>query len=89
MPTDTCLADERRRRSNLLDDVTIDHIAERAAEKAVAKIEEDLYKKVVEQLEERFYSEVGKTFVTKILKAVGVALVALTVYLTNNGYFKV
>ena len=56
---------------NISEDV-LEEIAERAAEKALIK------------MEQRFYVEIGRTFVEKLLKVIGIALVGLAIYLNKD-----
>ncbi len=61
-----------RRMTIQLSEEQLEEIAERAAEKAIIKMETKLY------------TEVGRTFVSKLLKMVGLGIVALALYLNKD-----
>jgi hypothetical protein len=67
---------ERLKDHLYLSEDILEDIAERAAEKAIIKMENKLY------------TEVGKTFLSKIAKIVGMALVALAFYITKGDLTK-
>lgn len=67
---------ERRKDQTYLSEDILEDIAERAAEKAIIKMENKLY------------TEVGKTFLSKMAKVVGMALIVLTFYLTKGDLTK-
>lgn len=54
----------------------MEEIAERAAEKAIAKVTQDLY------------TSIGKAVLTKVVWSVGVAWVALIIWLNAKGLIK-
>ena len=74
-----------RRQHPVLDEGLIELIAERAAEKAVAKMEDTIYEKV----EGKFYEKVGASVVGKLYHLVGAITIGIAVYLTSKGYIKV
>ncbi len=59
-----------------LSDEQLEEIAERAAEKAIAKVTQDLY------------TSIGKAVLTKVVWSVGVAWVALIIWLNAKGFIK-
>jgi uncharacterized protein (UPF0297 family) len=59
-----------------LSDDEIDHIAERAADKAVSKIMDQVYR------------EVGKSFVSKVLWVIGIVLVGAWAWMNQHGFLK-
>lgn len=59
-----------------LSDEQLEEIAERAAEKAIAKVTQDLY------------TSIGKAVLTKVIWSVGVAWVALIIWLNAKGFIK-
>lgn len=61
--------------SNLTED-EMEEIAERAAEKAIAKVTQDLY------------TSIGKAVLTKVVWSVGVAWVALIIWLNAKGFVR-
>lgn len=63
---------EERRHFGGLSEVEIDHIAEKAAERALAKV----------------YQEVGKSILSKLFWIVGVAFVAVALWLAGTGHIK-
>jgi len=65
---------ERRKQFTVIPEDLIEDIAERASEKAIIK------------MEERLYQTVGRTFVDKLLKFIGIVLIAAALYLHNKGY---
>lgn len=66
---------ERRQTLPLTDD-QIEEIAERAAEKAVAK------------MTAQFYQQVGKGVVSKLLTVIGVITVGAYMWLSSHGWVK-
>lgn len=60
----------------LLSEDQLEEIAERAAEKAIAKVTQDLY------------TSIGKAVLTKVVWSVGVAWVALIIWLNAKGFIK-
>lgn len=64
-----------RRRSLILSEEDIDKIAEKAADKAIEKIEAHIY------------SQVGKSFINKFFQFLGAALIAIAYYLHDKGLF--
>lgn len=63
---------ERRKNTLNISEDLLEEIAERAAEKAILK------------METKIYTEVGRTFVSKLLKMIGLAIVALAIYLNKD-----
>jgi len=68
--------DRRVRNFSQLSDEQLEEIAERAAEKAIAKVTQDLY------------TSIGKAVLTKVVWSVGVAWVALIIWLNAKGFIK-
>lgn len=68
--------DRRVRNFGQLSDEQLEEIAERAAEKAIAKVTQDLY------------TSIGKAVLTKVVWSVGVAWVALIIWLNAKGFIK-
>lgn len=58
----------------------LEAIAERAAQKAIVKVEQDLY----DRLQERIYTEAGKILLPKIIKAIGILLIGSLAYLNKD-----
>lgn len=67
---------ERRRVMNLTQE-QIEQIAEVASEMAVKKMQASLYQ------------EIGRTFVSKALQVIGIALVGFAVWLNSKGLLRV
>ena len=61
-----------RRRIVSISEETLEEIAERAAEKAIIK------------MEQRLYVEIGRTFIYKVSKIIGIALIALLIFLNKD-----
>ena len=76
--TQTTYTGPNRRAHNFgqLSDEQLEEIAERAAEKAIAKVTQDLY------------TSIGKAVLTKVIWSVGVAWVALIIWLNAKGFIK-
>ena len=68
---------ERRKEHLAISEELLESIAERAAEKAIIKMETKLY------------TEVGKSFISKFTKVVGIVIVGLFVYFTKGDLTKV
>jgi hypothetical protein len=68
--------DRRRVFHNTLSEEQLEEIAERAAEKAIAKVTQDLY------------TSIGKAVLTKVVWSVGVAWVALIIWLNAKGFIR-
>ena len=68
--------DRRARNFGQLSDEQLEEIAERAAEKAIAKVTQDLY------------TSIGKAVLTKVIWSVGVAWVALIIWMQARGFIK-
>lgn len=74
--TDDSYTGPERRKTPLLTEDQIEHIAERAAEKAV------------KQLTDTAYREIGRTVVQKLFYAVGVMAAAAYLYAQSKGWLK-
>ena len=76
--TQTTYVGPNRRAHNFgqLSDEQLEEIAERAAEKAIAKVTQDLY------------TSIGKAVLTKVVWSVGVAWVALIIWMQARGFIK-
>jgi hypothetical protein len=70
------MGNNKNEASVTLTDAQVDAIAEKAADKAVAKITAN------------FYQEVGKGVVTKIMWLIGVVAVGIYFYLQGKGLIK-
>ena len=68
--------DRRARNFGQLSDEQLEEIATRAAEKAIAKVTQDLY------------TSIGKAVLTKVIWSVGVAWVALIIWMQARGFIK-
>lgn len=68
---------ERRKHPPCITEAVIEQIAERAAEKAVLK------------METRAYQYVGKTFINRITQFIGALIVAFALYLHSKGFFNI
>lgn len=68
--------DRRARNFGQLSDEQLEEIAARAAEKAIAKVTQDLY------------TSIGKAVLTKVIWSVGVAWVALIIWMQARGFIK-
>lgn len=62
--------------NNYLSDDQLEEIAERAAQKAIAKVTQDLY------------TSIGRAVLTKVVWSIGVAWVALIIWLNAKGFIK-
>ena len=67
---------QERRRLPILSEEDIEEIAEKASDKALAK------------MEKKMYETVGKTFVSKLFQMIGVVTMGLALFLYNKGYMK-
>lgn len=65
-----------RRKTPVLTEEQIEEIAERAAERAVAKMTDHMYR------------EIGKTVFQKFVWILGVVAVGLSLYAANKGWIK-
>ena len=68
--------DRRAHNFGQLSDEQLEEIAARAAEKAIAKVTQDLY------------TSIGKAVLTKVIWSVGVAWVALIIWMQARGFIK-
>ena len=66
-----------RRRHLELNEEDIDAIAEKAAEKALIK------------METKIYQQVGKTFVNRLFQFLGVVVVGIALYLNSKGFLHI
>lgn len=67
---------EERRRHPFLTEEDLEMIAEKAADKAVIKMESLLYR------------QVGKTFIGQLTKIIGIIIVGLFLFLHEKGFIK-
>lgn len=67
---------EERRRHPVISEELIEEIAEKAANKALEKMETNLYQAV------------GKTFINKVVQFIGAIVIALGVFLYQKGFLK-
>ena len=67
---------QEQRRTLTLDEETIEMLVEKAATRAI------------EKMEMRLYAQVGKTFITKFFYVIGLLISALFIYLNANGIIK-
>lgn len=66
----------------------LDQAIERAVARAIERHMPDIVERAADRVEQRFFANVGRHVVTRILKWIGAAAVALAIYLYGSGVLK-
>jgi phage baseplate assembly protein W len=69
-------------------EVELQEIIDRAVSRALEQHTPQLVEKAADRVEQRFFANVGRHVVTKVLKWVGAAAVALVIYMYGTGVLK-
>lgn len=69
-------------------EIELQQIVDRAVARALEQHMPQLVEKAADRVEQRFFANVGRHVVTRVLKWIGAAAVALVIYLYGSGVLK-